>query len=392
MSKLNALVQMFREWRGDANTLCIACAPGRVNLIGEHTDYNDGFVLPMTLQHAVYVAARSRKDTHHHLLSEQFGEEITFPSGILPDVPRAHWATYVGGMLIELQRLHQKSEGFDMLISGDVPPGAGLSSSAALEMAVGIAVEEMTGITMLPAEMARIGQHVEHKYVGVQCGIMDQMASRLGKKGHALFIDCRTAHWEHIPIPVQTASIVIVDSGVRRKLAASKYNERRTECTQALKILQTIDPQMRALRDVTAAMLQKYERRMPRIPHKRAQHVVDENLRVQKAVTLLQQGNSAGFGSCMFQSHASLQNLYDVSCRELDFLVTTASTLPGVLGARMTGGGFGGCTVNLVTNATSAAFCEQILHHYRRAYDHTARTIVINNNIESGIIFYASSS
>ena len=379
-----ALRATFERWRGDAEGVAVVRAPGRVNLIGEHTDYNDGFVLPMTLGRAIYVALRARSDDRIRLRSLNFDEEAALRVGKPPETPPAHWATYVGGVLCELHRRGAFETGMEMLLFGDVPVGAGLSSSAALEVAVAVAVEVLTGSPRDPVETAKLCQYVEHTYAGVQCGIMDQFAARLGRAGHALFLDCRTLAYRPVPLPLDQAALVIVDSGVRRQLAASKYNERHAECAQAVAHFQQIDPSIQALRDVSPALFVQHKASLPEVIQKRAQHVVEENARVEEAVRLLEAGDLAGFGACMNQSHESLRDLYEVSCPEIDFLVETAQQTPGVLGARITGGGFGGCTVNLVEKLAAEAVCEVILDRYERQFDHEARVYLLEENVEAG--------
>ena len=379
-----ALQATFERWRGNAEGVVVVRAPGRVNLIGEHTDYNDGFVLPMTLGRAVYIAVRAREDGRLRLRSLNFDEEAALRVGNPPETPPAHWATYVGGMLCELHRRDAFETGMEMLLFGDVPVGAGLSSSAALEVAVAVAVEAVTGLPRDPVETAELCQYVEHTYAGVQCGIMDQFASRLGQADHALFLDCRTLDYRPVPLPLDQASIVIVDSGVRRQLAASKYNERRAECAQAVAFFQQVDPSIQALRDVSPVFFEQHKAGLPEVVRKRAQHVVEENARVEEAVRLLETGDLAGFGACMNRSHESLRDRYEVSCRELDFLAATAQQTPGVLGARMTGGGFGGCTVNLVEKLAAEAAAAVIADQYESEYDRVANVYLVEENVEAG--------
>ena len=379
-----ALRATFERWRGDAEGVVVVRAPGRVNLIGEHTDYNDGFVLPMTLGRAVYIAARAREDDRLRLRSLNFDEEAALRVGNPPETPPAHWATYVGGVLCQLHRRGAFETGMEMLLFGDVPVGAGLSSSAALEVAVAVAVEAVSGSPQDPVETATLCQQVEHTYAGVQCGIMDQFAARLGQANQALFLDCRTLDYRSVPLPLDRAGIVVVDSGVRRQLAASKYNERRAECAQAVAYFQQIHPSVQALRDVSPAFFEQHKAGLPEVIRKRAQHVVEENARVEEAVRLLEAGDLAGFGACMNRSHESLRDLYAVSCRELDFLAATAQQTPGVLGARMTGGGFGGCTVNLVEKLAAEAVCEAIADQYERHYDRVANVYLVEENVEAG--------
>ena len=380
----DALRATFAAWRGDADGVQVVRAPGRVNLIGEHTDYNDGFVLPMTLDRAVYVALRARADDRLRLRSLNFDEEVVARVGKLPETPPAHWATYVGGVLRELHRRGEVASGMEVLLFGDVPLGAGLSSSAALEVAVAVGVEALTGAPRDPVETVKLCRYVEHTYVGVQCGIMDQFAARLGRSGHALFLDCRSLAYRHVPLPLDQASIVLIDSGVRRQLAASKYNERRDECAQSVAYFQQIDPSVQALRDVTPALFEQHKTGLPEVIQKRTQHVIEENTRVEEAVRRLEAGDLEGLGACMNRSHESMRDLYEISCREIDFLVERARQTPGVFGARMTGGGFGGCTVNLVERLAADGFWLDMVEKYEKRFDYETNVYLVEENVEAG--------
>ncbi|MCH8960520.1 MAG: galactokinase, partial [Bacteroidetes bacterium] len=324
------------------------------------------------------------------LRSLNFDEEVVLRLGKLPETPPAHWATYVGGVLCELHRRGEVTSGMELLLFGDVPLGAGLSSSAALTVAVAVAVETLTGSPRDPVETARLCRHVEHTYVGVQCGIMDPFVARLGRAGHALFLDCRSLDYRHIPLPLDQASIVLVDSGVKRQLAGSKYNERRAECAEAVAHFQQHDPSIQALRDVTPALFAQGRAGLPERIQRRAQHVIEENARVLEAVRCLEAGDLQGFGMCMNRSHASLRDLYEVSCLELDFLAETAQQTPGVLGARMTGGGFGGCTVNLVEKLAAEGFWLDMVEVYEKRFECEATVYLVEENVEAGAITPAS--
>ena len=383
------MASAFAGWRGDADDACVAQAPGRVNLIGEHTDYNEGFVLPMTLDCAVYAAARRTSGDMHQLRSFNFDEEVAFPVGAMPDVAPGHWASYAGGMLLEMSRHSGRAPAFAMMLKGNVPLGAGLSSSAALAMAIGLAVECATGQHMAPLDMAKIGQRVEHTYAHVQCGIMDQAVSRLGRSAHALFLDCRSLQLQHVPLPLNDVSIVVIDSGVRRQLASSKYNERRAECAEALAHCRRIIPGLKALRDIHMEDLDQLIAGLSQDLQSRARHVVEENARVERAVAALETGDLDLFGLRLGRSHASLRDLYAVSCPELDFLVDAAHAMPGTLGARMTGGGFGGCAVSVVRKQAVPAFVATVPELYAREFDRSASVYVVENNLEAEIIWRA---
>lgn len=382
----NELITSFAEWAGDSARVSVAQAPGRVNLIGEHTDYNDGFVLPMTISRTVQVAARLNESRVHRIRSLNYGEEVSFATGAMPRTGTSNWATYVGGMLLELRKLQEQDAAFEMLIVGNVPVGAGLSSSAALEMAVAVAVEDLAQIDAPPEEFARIGQKVEHDCIGVHCGIMDQIVSCIGRRGQALFLDCRTLKYRHVTLPLDRLRVVIIDSGVRRSLADSRYNERRQECELALGELRRHRGRIAALRDVGLREFEHHANCLSPGPRRRAQHVIEENARVQETVRRIEDNDMVGFGQCMTRSHASLRDLFEVSCSEIDFLVDEAITTPGVLGARITGGGFGGCTVNLVEAPYVRHFCDRLTKRYAHAFGKKLQALVVRDNLEAGII------
>ena len=353
----------FCRWRGDDHNVVVARAPGRLNIIGEHTDYNEGLVLPMILDRSVYVACRPVEGKSHLVRSEDYDANVTFQVGTLPQVPKGHWATYVAGMLLHIP----PGTAIEMLVTGNVPLGSGLSSSAALEMATGLAAEAVSGKRVAPEAMARIGQQVEHAYLNVKCGLMDQMISRIGRSMHALLLDCRSFEWAHIPVPDGEACFVIVNSQVRRKLAQSKYNERRQECDQALEWFNNNGAAAASLRDITLSMIEDSSGKMPAVQLNRARHMVEENARVLSAVEALRDGDWVVLGRLITASHRSLQHLFDVSCSELDHLVDLALDVEGVYGARMMGGGFGGCTLNLVQRSAVDEFVTQIVQGYRKA-------------------------
>ncbi len=334
----------------------ISEAPGRVNLIGEHTDYNGGFVLPAAIDRTVAVALARREDfllraysLDHEQCDEFQVERVRRFMGT-----RGGWRDYVRGVCWALQDAHIPVAGADIAISGDVPPGAGLSSSAATELAVAGALTRGLGIA--PRDLALIAQKAENLFVGVQCGIMDQFASALGVDGHALFIDCRSLEVEAVPLPDGVA-IVIVDSGLRRRLGETAYNKRHAECSEAASHLG-----VESLRDADVEVLPRLEGDL----QKRARHVVTENARVLQTVSALKAGNPKGVGRLMHESHRSLRDDFEASVPELDLLVDLAASCDGVIGARLTGAGFGGCTVSLVSQEAVQHFAEQIAGDYER--------------------------
>ncbi|MEM7022441.1 MAG: galactokinase [Pseudomonadota bacterium] len=380
------LRRQFAETHGSAEGIRIARVPGRVNLLGEHTDYNDGFVLPMTIDRAVTYALRPRDDRMVVLHSLNFSQHLRFPLDEPPMTEPGEWTSYVVGAIQELRQRGLLPGGFEGVVTGDVPLGGGLSSSAALEVATVVGLQALFGFDLDPAEAAKLCQLVEHRYAGVQCGIMDQFAARLGRQGHALFLDCRTLDNDHIPLALDDTRVVIVNTGVKRALASSKYNERRAECDQAVAHFQRIDPAVRALRDVTPAMLETHGAGLTDTVRMRSHHIVHENRRVLDAITALREHDLATFGRLMNESHASLRDLYEVSCAELDALAEIGQSTPGVLGARMTGAGFGGCTVHLAQAAAVEPLTQTILQTYPARFNLEPTIHVLSTNFEAGEI------
>ena len=344
-------------------------APGRVNLLGEHVDYNDGFVLPAAIDRDVTIAANPRADRIVHLTALDLKQSTAFDLDHLDEKRDLKgerlpgWALYPAGVAWVLQNRGFAVNGIDAWFTSNVPIGAGLSSSAAVEVAFATLWRAVGGWETDQMTLAQICQAAENQYVGVQCGLMDQFASAHGVDGHALYLDTRSLEWRAVPLP-QEVAIIIADSKVRRSLANSAYNERRASCEEAVRLLKRDLPGIRALRDVTPAQFYPLASQLPETVRKRAQHVVEECARVEEAILKLEAGDAVGFGQLMYAGHASLRDLYEVSCTELNVLVDTASTLPGCQGARLTGAGFGGCTVNLVEENQAPAFIEQLKDQY----------------------------
>ena len=341
-------------------------APGRVNLIGEHTDYNEGFVFPAAIDRWAVVAVRSRVDSRVRIYSAMHEEVAEFRAD---DVLKSQgsWSDYPKGVVREFQKLGYSLCGFDAAIVGNVPMGAGLSSSAAVEMAVGKGIVMLNHIEISGPDLALLGQRAENHFVGVNCGIMDQFISANGRAGHALFLDCRDLSFELVPLFGDDVQIVICNSGVTRGLTDSAYNNRRSACESGVSLLaRAMEADIRALRDVSIEMLDVYGGALSESVLKRCRHVITENERTQRAVALLKQGDLSGFGQLMVASHESLRDDYEVSGKELDLLVEIALNVPGVLGARMTGAGFGGCTVNIVERDAVPALTDAINGRYPR--------------------------
>jgi len=341
-------------------------APGRVNLIGEHTDYNDGFVLPVAIDFQIFAAVARRADHGLRIHSLNLGETVSFALDAGAPRRRGHWSDYPLGVAATLMRAGHALTGADLLLYGEVPPGAGLSSSAALEVATALALIAVAGLELSPLETAKLCQRAENEFVGTLCGIMDPFVSRLAQAGHALLIDCRSLESRAVALP-EALSLVICDSGVRHALASGEYNARRAQCEQGVRALAEANPRVRALRDATLEMLEESRSRIPPVVFARCHHVVSENQRTLEAAAALERRDLTALGRLMAASHASLRDAYEVSCRELDVLVDAAAPLEGVFGARMTGGGFGGCTVNLVRTDTVQTFRESVTQAFERA-------------------------
>jgi galactokinase len=358
---------MFDQYLSNAQF--IATAPGRVNLLGEHVDYNDGMVLPAAINRAVHLAAKPTLDCRVNLRAIDLNQSVTFNFDNLlarRDIngePLPSWAFYPAGTAWALQEAGLALTGFDGAFTSDIPIGAGLSSSAAVEVAFAAMWQKLGGWQIDPVKLAQLCQRGENHYVGVNSGLMDQFASVNGVAGHALYFDTRSLFWQPVPLPPGSV-IVVADSGVRHTLANSAYNDRRASCEQALSLLRPHLPGIRALRDVSPSDFAAFADLLPEITRMRAQHIVDECYRVAQALPLLKAGDAAGFGQLMLACHASLRDLYQVSCPELDILVELAMQLPGCWGARLTGAGFGGCTVNLVQEDKAGAFIQGLKDGY----------------------------
>ena len=341
-------------------------APGRVNLIGEHTDYNDGYVMPIAIELYTWVAAGRRPDRILRVHSLHFGETIELPLDEFAGPPRQHWSDYIRGVAAVLEASGQKLSGANLVIQGQLPLGGGLSSSASLEISTALAMMWASNFELPPLEMVRACQRAEHEYAGTRCGMMDQFIITFGRLQHALMLDCRSLEYRLVPIP-EHARVVVANSMLRHELAAGEYNRRRADCEAGVRTLQRHLPGVRALRDVTPAELESHKSDLPDPVYRRSRHVVSENQRVLGAAEALQAGDLDRVGQFMFESHRSLRCNYEVSSAELDVLVELASACQGVYGARMTGGGFGGCTVNLVRSDAVERLQAQIAEGYARA-------------------------
>jgi galactokinase len=362
-STADLLTSLFREKFGTKAHICFA--PGRVNLIGEHTDYNDGFVMPAAIGFYTWVAAGRRQDRDLRAYSGLYDEKVTLSLDDLSGPPRRHWSDFIRGVAATLQEAGHKLAGANLVIHGEVPVGAGLSSSASLEVALALALTRLSGLALSRLELVKLCQRAEHEYVGTRCGIMDQFVASFGAAGHALMLDCRSLEYQLLPVP-EDLRLVVCNSMVRHELASGEYNLRRHDCETGVKLLHAHLPGVKALRDIEIQDLERCEHVLPVQVYRRCRHVVTENRRVLKAASALETKDAELFGQLMYQSHTSLRDDYEVSCKELDLLVELASHRAGVYGARMTGGGFGGCTVNLVRADCAALFQANIAETYRK--------------------------
>jgi len=341
-------------------------APGRVNLIGEHTDYNDGFVMPAAIDLYTQAAIKPRDDRTLFIHSDNFSDSVEFDLDEPNPHARGHWSDYARGVAVTLDRAGYRLRGADLAIRSDVPIGAGLSSSAAIEVAAGLAMLENSGVEIERVELAQLCQQAENEFVGMRCGIMDQFISCCGKAGTALMLDCRSLEYRLLPLP-ENVRLVICNTIVKHELGSSEYNTRRAECEAGVQHFAKLLPDIQALRDVTVNDLERCGRNLNEVIFKRCRHVITENARVMEAAAALERNDLQAFGKLMAESHRSLRYDYEVSCTELDAMVDLAAQVEGVYGARMTGGGFGGCTINLVKAYSVAEFKRTVARGYEQA-------------------------
>lgn len=342
-------------------------SPGRINIIGEHTDYNDGFVMPAAINKAIYVAVSKRSDDEIHLYSESYqASHVSAVSAIKKS--DLSWANYVLGVADQLVKRGYKIGGFNLYLDGNVPLGAGLSSSAALECATAFAINHLNGLGISQMDLALISQKAEHVFAGVNCGIMDQFASVFGRQDHAVLLDCRTMAYEYIPLVLKGYKLVLLNTNVKHSLSDSAYNERRAQCEQGVAWISAHNPEVTSLRDADMDMLEKFVKSKDAEVYQKCKYVVEEISRIQKAAEALKHGDLVALGKLMLQTHQGLSEEYEVSCKELDFLVDYVKDLDHVLGARMMGGGFGGCTINIVKDEEINALIEEVSVLYSKEF------------------------
>jgi galactokinase len=372
MLDVTAIREDFQQRYGIHPRLIVR-APGRVNLIGEHTDYNDGFVFPVAIDRATYIAARPRDDKHIHVIAADLADQDEFSLDTIDHSVDHPWSNYIRGVLKGLIVAGHTLGGANLLIRSDVPRGSGLSSSAALEVATGYTFQVLNRLNLLGEELALLAQGAENSFVGVQCGIMDQFISALGRADHALLLDCRDLSYQAVPLPPDV-NIVVCNSNVEHSLGGTAYNQRRAECDEAVRLFKRWYPKITALRDLTVEQFREHEHELPDPVRMRARHVITENHRAMSGAALLGRGDVAAFGKLMNESHASLRDDYQVSIPELDTLVEAAQGVAGCYGSRLTGAGFGGCTVSLVEQTAVEQFQGKVAAAYRSA---TGRETII---------------
>lgn len=343
-------------------------APGRINLIGEHTDYNNGYVMPAAIHMGVQFAFATSHHTHSLIYSLKYNQVYALDLTAPDKVENPAWANYFLGIIHQLNARDLKLKNFNCVFDGDLPTGAGLSSSAAMECGFVFGLNELFQLGLTNLEMIHMAQWAEHNYAGVKCGIMDQFSSMMGKDNHAFMLDCRSLEYEYLPLDLGNYTLLLCDTNVKHSLSSSEYNTRRNECQQGVIIISKQFAQVKSLRDVTPVMLTACRQDLPSVIYNRCRFVVEENNRVVEASHDLKKGDLALFGKKMFAAHEGLSKLYEVSCEELDFLVHLATESKGILGARMIGGGFGGCTLNLIHQNSVEPFLESAKAAYRTKF------------------------
>lgn len=376
----DSIIQEFRQ-RYNKEPLIIS-APGRVNLIGEHTDYNEGFVLPGAIDKRIHVAIAKNDTDNVNVFANDFNESFSFS---LKDIkPAKGWTTYILGVTHHIQQKGKVVHGVDVWIDGDIPVGGGMSSSAALCSGYGFALNELFQLGFSRLDLAYIGQATEHTFAGVKVGIMDQFASLHGKKDHVMKLDCRSMQYEYIPFDFPAYKIVMVNSMVSHSLASSEYNVRRQQCEEGVAILKKSYPEIKSLRDVEIDQLEKKVHELPEVVYRRCRYVIGEKDRLLKGCDLLVKHDLDAFGDLMYTTHQGLSKDYEVSCPELDFLADTARPMQEVAGTRMMGGGFGGCTINIVESGGVESFSNKIQEAYQKKFGRLPEVYI--TQIEDGVV------
>ncbi len=361
-------------------------APGRINLIGEHTDYNDGFVMPAAIQKAATVFIETRSDKAIHLFAEDLQDTYILSLDTIAKSSK-DWANYIIGVIAQFQKQVTLPSGFNIRLKSDVPIGAGLSSSAAIECAVAYALNELFAFGFDQMQLTKMAQKAEHEYAGVLCGIMDQFASMFGKKDQVLLLDCKTMDYQYYPLQLEGYDIVLLDTKIKHALANSEYNTRRKECEHGIQFIQQQYPLVNSLRDVSIDMLNELvdKAKFPK-EYNRCKYVIEEIARTQAAAIDLKEGQLEAFGQKMFATHEGLSNLYEVSSPELDFLVNEVKDNTNVIGARMMGGGFGGCTINLIKKEATAFVVQKLVASYQNIFQKSLQHYIVAISDGAGLI------
>ncbi|MBU1680015.1 MAG: galactokinase [Bacteroidetes bacterium] len=359
------IIALFKD-KFDQEPLVIR-APGRINLLGEHTDYNKGFVLPAAIDKAIYIAISENCSSQSHLIAADLNDELFFDINTFEKSEKG-WTNYILGVIKQIRNSAVTIKNFNAVFGGDIPIGAGLSSSAAIETGFLFALNKLNNLDLDKLEIAKLSQKAENEFVGVKCGIMDQFASLYGQNNAVIKIDCRNLEFEYFPLVFDDITILLCDTGISHSLANSKYNARREQCEMGVSIINKSNGRIESLRDVTLQMLDSHKSELPEIIYRRCSYVIRENSRVLEACDYLLENDLTSFGKLMYQTHEGLRDDFEVSCKELNFLVDEARKLKGVLGARMMGGGFGGCTINIVQNNEINGVMETLKHKYRNEF------------------------
>ena len=377
--KVKILQEFISRFGGDP---LIVKSPGRINIIGEHTDYNSGFVLPAAIDKAAYIAMSLRDDNEIHLVALDLNESFSTRVEDLKPTTDLSWTNYILGSAAQFQKNGLALRGFNAVLLSDVPIGAGLSSSAAIECATVFALNELLGTNLTRLTMVGMAQKAEHEYAGVMCGIMDQFASMMGKKDHVIRLDCQSLEYQYVPLKLEGYKIVLFNTNVKHSLASSEYNTRRNECNQAVAWVRQTEPAVESLTDVTELMLDQYVKPKSELIDRRSRFVVQEIERLLNGCEDLIKGDVQALGKKMFKTHEGLSKMYEVSCKELDWLVDFVKDNPNVMGARMMGGGFGGCTINLVKEDAIEELVKSIQPAYEQAMHLTLTSYIAS--IENG--------
>ncbi|MGD0036706.1 MAG: galactokinase [Bacteroidota bacterium] len=360
-------------------------SPGRVNLIGEHTDYNKGYVLPAAIDKSIYFAIAPRKDRRCIVVAIDMNDEHEFSVDDL-QFSKKGWPNYLMGVVDQFVKAKYSIRGFNCVFGGDIPIGAGMSSSAALEAGLAFAINYMFDLQIDALSLVKLAQKAENEFVGVRCGIMDQYINIFGARDNVLRIDCRSLEYKYYPFAFHTISLVLFDTRVSHSLASSAYNRRREECSEGVAIIKTCNPEVNSLRDVSGDMIQKYKNKMDSTIYQRCKYVVEENDRVLQACRELEKGDLKAFGKHMSRTHEGLSHDYEVSCKELDYLVELVQNDPQIYGSRMMGGGFGGCTINLVENNHIDDVSNIVTERYKQKFNIDLKTYITSINSGTNII------